>query len=141
MRPQLLAGIAVALIAAAPSTACAQKQQRDLISREELVKVTQDNESMDLFTAIQRLRPRFLEAPRGLRSFGGGTIYPIVVSIDGRKTDPQMLQTLRALEVEEVRYLDPSRSQNEFGVTANSGAIVIKLPKKPKDPKPPKPPA
>ena len=37
------------------------------------------------------------------------------------------LVTIMAKDVKEVRYLDPNRSQNEYGTTANGGAIVVKL--------------
>ena len=33
---------------------------------------------------------------------------------------------MRAIDAKEVRYLDPTKSQNEFGINANSGAIVVK---------------
>jgi hypothetical protein len=36
---------------------------------------------------------------------------------------------MMASSVEDVRYLDPSQSENEYGITANGGAIVIKLSK------------
>jgi hypothetical protein len=37
------------------------------------------------------------------------------------------LQTIPAADVEEVRYLEPSRAEIEFGMGRSGGAIVIKL--------------
>jgi hypothetical protein len=44
-----------------------------------------------------------------------------------RQTDIAALRTLRASDVEEVRYLDPTASQSELGPTAAGGALVVKL--------------
>jgi hypothetical protein len=111
-------------LAGSPTLAECQKKQRDLLTREELL--TLEKEDLNLFDAIRRLKPHFLEAPKGRRTLGGGAQYPIVVVVDGRRGDTQMLEQLRALDVREVRYLEPARAQSEYGITANSGAIVIK---------------
>jgi hypothetical protein len=114
-----------AVLAATPAQAFAQKKQRDVITREEIEKSSQKD--LDLFTAIKAIRPSFLEPPRGSRSLGGGAMNPLLVVIDGRRDGPETLAQIRAADVKEVRYLDPTRSQNEYGITANSGAIVVKL--------------
>ena len=117
--------LAVGMLAAAPGTAQAQKKSRDVITQEEIDKSGQKDQ--DLIAAIRSLRPHFFEAPRGVRSFGGGAINPVVVYVDGiRQTGLDALQTLMAKDVREVRYLDPSRSQSEYGINANGGAIVVK---------------
>jgi hypothetical protein len=36
--------------------------------------------------------------------------------------------------VAEVKYLDPTAAQNQFGFGATGGALVVKLYEKPKDP-------
>jgi len=126
---------ACSVVATAPSYAHAQKKQRDLITREEIDKLGQDN--LDVLEAIRRLRPQFLEMPKGPRTLGGGMMNPIMVVVDGRRGDSQLLQQLRALEVQEVRYLDPSKAQNDYGINANGGAIVVKLIKAKAKPKPP----
>ena len=59
----------------------------------------------------------------------GGTYgtAPIAVYVDKvRQPDSEIMLQIKANAVSEVRYLDPNRSQNEFGITANGGAIVIK---------------
>jgi hypothetical protein len=114
-----------ALIAATPADAFAQKKQRDVITNEEIAASGQRD--LDLLQAVKALRPHFLEMPRGQRSLGGGAIYPILIVIDGRRGEEDGLTNVRAIDAKEVRYLDPSKSQNEFGINANSGAIVVKL--------------
>ena len=118
----LAAGLAIA----APGDGLAQKKSRDVITQEEIEKSGQKDQ--DLIAAIRSLRPHFLEGPRGVRTMGSGMIYPVVVVVDGRKvTGLDDLVTILAKDVKEVRYLDPNRSQNEYGATANGGAIVVKL--------------
>jgi len=135
MRLVLPLMVACSIVATAPSHAHAQRKQRDLITIEEFDKIGKLD--MILLDAIKLLRPQFLEMPRGVRSLGGGAIHPIMVVVDGRRGDSQLLLQLQIREVQEVRYLDPSRAQNDYGINANSGAIVVKLIKakaKPKSP-------
>jgi hypothetical protein len=118
--------VAVMALASVPGIAQAQKKSRDLITREEILASAQKDG--DLFNAIKALRPHMLEMPRGIRSMGGtmGTA-PLAVYVDKiRQPGGDVLQQILANTVLEVRYLDPNRSQNEFGITANGGAIVIK---------------
>lgn len=118
--------VAAGVAMAAPTDAFAQKKSRDIITQEEIEKSGQKDQ--DLIAAIRSLRPHFLEPPRGVRTMGSGMIYPLVVVVDGRKvTGLDDLVMVMAKDVKEVRYLDPSRSQNEYGTTANGGAIVVKL--------------
>ena len=116
--------MALALVTT-PGAAHAQKKQRDIITREEIVKSSQADG--DLLTAIKVLRPHMLEMPRGIRSLGGSGTAPLAIYVDKiRQPGGDMLQQIMANSVAEVKYLDPNRSQNEFGITANGGAIVIK---------------
>jgi len=117
--------VAMALLAT-PGAASAQKKQRDVLTRDEILKSAQRDG--DLYSAIKVLRPHMVELPRGIRSLGGtyGTA-PLAVYIDKiRQPGSDVLQQIMANQIEEVRYLDPNRSQNEFGITANGGAIIIK---------------
>ena len=124
MRFALALLVAGAALTATPADAFAQKKQRDVITREEIEKSGQKD--LDAMAAIKALRPHFLEMPRGVRSMGNSYFNPITVVIDGRKQDPSALVQLLAVDVKEVRYLDATRSQNEFGTAANSGAIVVR---------------
>jgi len=112
-------------IAVAPRDVVAQKRQRDLITRAEILKTMQVDQ--DLFVAIKALRPQYLVPPRGLRTLGGAPMGEVAVYIDRiRQPGVETLRSIVAHTVLEVRYLDPTQSQNEFGITANAGAIVIK---------------
>lgn len=114
------------LVVFTPADLSAQKKQRDKITRQEIQSSSQKDG--DLLTAIRALRPHFLEGPRGVRTLGGGMQNPTLVVVDGRReTGGDALVRMMASHVEEVRYLEPSRAQNEFGVSANGGAIVVKL--------------
>lgn len=123
MRKGITAMLAVAIVVASPLVAEAQKKQRDLISSEELAKVEQ--QSMKLLDAIRLLRPQMLDKPRGSRTLGGGMMYPLLVVVDSRRGDVQMLEQLSVADVKEVRYLEPSRAQDAYGINANGGAIVV----------------
>ena len=119
---------ATLLLVAAPSDADAQKvkKSRDRLTNAEIM--TSALKDQALLAAIRALKPQFLEAPRGVRSLGGGMQMPLVVYVDGIKAaGVDVLHNIRAKEVHEVRYLDPAKSQNEYGITANGGALQIKL--------------
>lgn len=82
----------------------------------------------DMYQVIRAIRPHFLTPPKGVRSFGGTNQDPIAVFVDGRReTGLDALRLMLPVNVEEVRYYDPSKSESEFGPTASSGAIVVKL--------------
>lgn len=136
------------LLALIPSELVAQKKSRDLITQEDLLALGQPE--LSLFDAVRRLRPHFLEPPRGVRTLagtrttrgtegvglvGGGTvrsgssgIAPTAVYVDGSKhVGLEALRTIVVRDVEEVRYLDPNKSQDEYGISVNGGAVAVKL--------------
>jgi len=51
-----------------------------------------------------------------------------------RQTGIDALKSIGAANVAEVRYLDPTAAQNQFGFVATGGALVIKLYETPKNP-------
>jgi len=121
------AGLAAAWLASTPVESAAQKRQRDRITREEILGSPQRD--LDLYQVVRALRPKFLEPRPGTRSLGGAYAgNPVAVYVDGvRETGIDALRTLSAAAVDEVRYLDPTRSENEFGPQASGGALVVKL--------------
>lgn len=120
-----LVALAVLAFAALPGNADAQKRQRDRITREEIMSSAYKDQ--DLYQVIRTIRPQFLEPPKGVRTLGNSFIYPVVVYVDGKKdTGLDALRLMTASEVDEVRYLEPSRSESEFGPSANGGAIIVK---------------
>jgi hypothetical protein len=118
-------GLLVAsMVVAAPVEA--QKRQRDVIRNDEIMASPQ--KESDLLSAIRALRPQFLEPPKGTRSIAGTFINPIVVYFGPlRQPGVESLRNVMAYDAEEVRYLDPSQSENRYGITANGGAIVVKI--------------
>lgn len=112
-----------------PSTSAAQKRQRDVIAREELDNgVHRDH---DLYRAVRALRPHFMAPPRGNRSMGNTGVAPILLYIDGvQQGDVETLRMIRVADVEEVRYLEPSKAQVEYGPKNSSGAVLVKMRKK-----------
>lgn len=128
----------IGLLTLGPIEALAQKRQRDVIGRDEIAAAAHP----DMYQVIRSIRPHFLEPPKGLRTMpqefrdrsgtrsagGSSGIAPLVVYVDGRRdTGVDALKLIAPQAVEEVRYLDPARSENQFGIMANGGAIVVKL--------------
>lgn len=128
--------LASGLIILAPTEGAAQRRQRDRISREEILKSA--HSELDLFQVIRSLRPHFLAPPPGVRTLGGANPpAPVAVYVDGRReTGIDALRTIMPLQVEEVRHLDATRSENEFGPMASGGAVLVKLLKAPRTPAP-----
>ena len=123
----MLAGGASACSSFGPAAAPRPPQpRRDLLTRDEILSSTA--QQGDLFQAIQSLRPQFLVVPSTVHSRGTAATAPVSVYIDrARQMGIQSLRTIAAINVAEVRYLDPTESQNQFGAIASSGAILVKL--------------
>ena len=106
--------------------ALAQKRQRDLITRGELAASAQKGQ--DVYQAIRSLRPHFLAPPRGNRTLGAAPPAPTVLYVDGNKQgDLENLKTILTRIVEEVRYLEPSKAQDKYGLGHSGGAVLVKL--------------
>ena len=122
----------VAGLAITPSESVAQKRQRDRITREEIL--SSPHRDLDIYQVIRGLRPHFLEPPPGVRTLGGAYApNAVAVYVDGvRETGVDALRTLTAIRVEDVRYLDPTRSESEFGPRASGGAVAVRLYRAPK---------
>ncbi|MEP7000111.1 MAG: hypothetical protein ABI969_06515 [bacterium] len=115
--------LAGGLLGLAPHIAHAQKN-RDVISREDI-----DNSALkdqDIYGVIRSLRPHFLATPRGVRSMGN-SVSKMGLWVDGvHESDIGTLKNMLASTVFEVRYLDPSRAESEYGTAASGGAVVVK---------------
>jgi hypothetical protein len=124
--------LAGAWLALTPCESVAQKRQRDRITREEIL--SSPHRDVDIYQVIRGLRPHFLEPPPGVRTLGGAYApNAVAVYVDGvRETGVDALRMLTAVRVEEVRYLDPTRSESEFGPRASGGAVAVRLYKAPK---------
>jgi hypothetical protein len=134
--------VATTALALAPGQANAQRRDRDLITREELVQSSQ--KSTDLYQAVRSLRSHFLQGPRGPRSINAdpartGAAVPTGTSRAGeapkailyvngtRSGDVEMLRNIQTINVEEVRYLNPNAASVQYGQGHEGGAILVKL--------------
>jgi len=110
--------------------AAAQSRKRDVITREEILEVAMRHE--DLLQVIRALRPHFLAPPRGARSMMNGPPAPVQLYVDDtRRSGLDELRMIKPASVEEVRYLEPSKAQDQYGITHNGGAILVTLRKAP----------
>ena len=81
---------------------------------------------MDLYQAIRSLRPHFLASPPGVQRASAD--QDLAVYVDRiRQNGVVALRSITAYTVEEVRYLDPTASQNELGTVASAGAIMVTM--------------
>lgn len=108
----------------------------DVLSRDEILASTAN--TGDVLQAIQSLRPNFLLTHPSAHSKRSAAALPLAVYVGRmRQTGIDALKTINAASVAEVRYLDPTAAQNQFGFVATGGALVVKLYEKPKDPERP----
>jgi hypothetical protein len=107
--------------------------QRDVLTRDEILASTSN--TGDLLRAIQSLRPNFLVTHNSAHSQRSAAALPLAVYVGQmRQTGLDALKSISAANVAEVKYLDPTAAQNQFGFGATGGALVVKLYEKPKDP-------
>lgn len=112
------------LLAAATLAACATggsgnddgpRGSRDHIVRAELESLSQ----LNAFQAVERLRPNWL------RSRVGRTPEAI---IDGSPSSSLgVLRSIRATDVEEMRFLSASDATTRYGTGYDGGAIVVNM--------------
>jgi hypothetical protein len=84
------------------------------IIREELVGLQQ----LDAFQAIQRLRPNWLRTRSGT---------PPQIMVDGTRQAGglDVLRSYRAVDIEEMRYVNSSDATTRFGTGFDGGAILL----------------
>lgn len=132
--------VAGSWLSVSPGQAAAQKKERNLITRLEIVSSPQKDS--DILAVIRSLRPHFLAPPRGVRSLGGGMPAPTVLYVNGTKSgELDGLKYILAADVMEVRYLEPVKAQEEFGTDHSGGAVLVKLMEGSKPRPVPQPPA
>ena len=140
---RLLASLAVlALAGTLTSNAAAQdkpkpKRQPDVISYEEIEAIK--GEAGNAEDIIRRLRPKFLQVRPsqsllGSSSNAGGaasasqTTQAVSIKVyvnNVRRGSIEVLRTLPAVSVTEIRYLNSSDATSRFGMDHEAGAILI----------------
>jgi len=80
----------------------------------------------DLFTVIERMRPRWLQTRLAQTSEG---VHAVSVIVDGLRQDggPELLKAYTATDVQEVRFLSARDATTTYGLQMMSGAIVVTL--------------
>ena len=78
-----------------------------------------EHQSLDVFSVIQQLRPRWLT------SRGRGTIR-VIVDGSPRMDGFRDLRSFRVSDVQEIEYLSASDATTRFGTGYESGAILIR---------------
>ena len=80
--------------------------------------------AQDLYTVIQRLRPRWFQSRKGMNLTG---TYPVSIVVDGARQEggPELLKGFRAGDVEEARFMSANDATTKYGLAMMSGAIVI----------------
>jgi hypothetical protein len=104
------------------SSGAAPRRDSSLITAEELATIMQG----DLYSAVQQLRPTFLQT-RGITSPGVGSAPEVlVVYVNGIRTgDVQALHQIPVNEAKEVRRLSASEATQRFGTGHTMGAILV----------------
>lgn len=77
------------------------------------------------YEAVQRLRPAMLRKRQGART-GDGPSADIQVYVDNRRLGPlEMLNSIPAETIKELRYLGSTDATLRFGINNTEGAILI----------------
>ncbi len=123
----LAAASALALVALAcgkPAPSGPTPRDRNVLTHDEIMTTGRDGS--DLYEAVQSLRPHFFEPPPGIQP--GSAPQGVTVYIEARRAGGlEALHSLTAGTVEEVRYLGPTQSQNEYGPRATVVTLVVRL--------------
>ncbi len=97
-------------------------QARNVITAEEV----QELNVSSAYEAIQHLRPHFLQT-RGQASIQDPSAGVPVVYVNGvRYGSPGTLQGIRAVDVEEIRYLSASDATTRYGTGHVGGVIEVR---------------
>lgn len=117
------------LIALATAGACAggrkgaQQIDRSLIAETEIRSVAQGTSVTQI---VQRYRPEWLRG-RGRTTIRGRRATLMVYVNDQRTVDMEMLNSLTAEQVREIRFLDAVAATQRFGTDHGAGALMIIL--------------
>jgi len=105
--------------------ASASKKNPDVITQDELLDPA--IVSLDLATAIRRLRPNFFRGA-GPQSFTNAEAGSVHYSHDFGPLQPvSQLAGMNSMSIVEIRYLNANEAQNRFGINANGGPVIVLL--------------
>jgi hypothetical protein len=80
--------------------------------------------SLDVFTLVQRLRPRWLQV-RGTVTAQGQASIAVILDGVRQQGSIEILRGMRATDVEELRYLNARDATTMYGTDMAAGAIQV----------------
>jgi hypothetical protein len=96
-------------------------RNRNLITADEIAKSNASN----AYEAVERLRPAFLQT-RGSQSIQNTAPPTPMIYVDGmRYGSLQSLQTLPAISIIKIEYMNALDATQRFGIGNDGGAIVV----------------
>ncbi|HUF68279.1 MAG TPA: hypothetical protein VMM79_06455 [Longimicrobiales bacterium] len=116
----LAALVTLSACSSATAGSSSARPDRDLITREEIASVPVSS----AYEVVERLRPEFLRAARG-----GGT--PNVYINNSRSGGIAILRSIRADNVQTIRYVDALDANLRYGLGNDSGVIAVELLRQP----------
>lgn len=92
----------------------------DVLTAEEMEPMA----AQDLYVAVQRLRPRWLQVREAVTAQGR---MPLSLIVDGTRQEGsvELLRNMRAADIEEIRYMNARDATTQYGLAMMSGALVI----------------
>ena len=119
----LCAGVLVAaLVGCATGGASGPRGSSEFLTAQEMESWA----GYDLYTVIQRLRPQWILARKGVTFTER---FPILVVVDGIRVEGNVegLGRFRAGDVADARYLNARDATTLYGTGMMSGAIVVRM--------------
>lgn len=115
--------VATGVLAACGSSQAGSRPTTSVLTGEEIRGST----ALTAFDVVQQLRPQYLRA-RGQRTLQRADAGEPVIYVDNlRAGGIDALRTIRAGEIEEIRYLTPSEATTRYGTGHLGGAIAVVL--------------
>ena len=120
----LLVLLALFCVACASGGGSRRSGNPSLLSEDELHEPSVAQ--MNLYEAVNRLRPSWLRA-RAASSLGsGGDVYPKAI-VDNVAQSLDLLRSIKAQEVLEAQYISASDATTRFGTGYPNGAILVMM--------------
>jgi hypothetical protein len=101
----------------------AQKRQRDLITREEIVKLDGAQTAYDV---VRRIHPEWLRVT-GVRSLSSGSGGVQVYLNERKEGSAAALRNIDVGAIGEIQHLDGPEAEARFGQNHTAGAILVIL--------------
>jgi hypothetical protein len=109
---------------ASAGSAGGQRSNPNVITTAELRPA--DPEGLNVFQAIQRMRPQWLRG-RGVATFTGGSELPRVLVEEAPFGEVDDLRSMDAYDIEELRFLSAADATTRFGTGYQAGVILVYL--------------